>query len=222
MPTRGGERPETYEYVNLFSKWLAEHGMPEIVWVKKVDYKGDVMTLEQNCLEHNMLPALAYGYKTCSQKFKIQPQDKFVNHWQPALDVWAKGKKITKFIGYDTDELQRAKDYVDKKYNYHYPLIEWDWGRKECVKVIEKAGLPLPGKSSCFFCPSMKKHEILDLKRRHPDLLQRALTMEANAELTTIPGLGRSYAWRDLITADENQIRMFCDVIDECCNCYDG
>lgn len=33
----GGERPETYRYVRMFSDWLVEHGQPSITWVRKVE-----------------------------------------------------------------------------------------------------------------------------------------------------------------------------------------
>ena len=59
--------------------------------------------------------------------------------------------------------------------------------------------LPQPGKSSCFFCPSMKKQEILYLKEHYPDLFNRAATLEENAMpyLKTVKGLGRSYSWKE-------------------------
>ena len=61
------------------------------------------------------------------------------------------------------------------------------------------AGLPQPGKSYCFFCPSMKKQEILYLKEHYPDLFNRAATLEENAMpyLKTVKGLGRSYSWKE-------------------------
>ena len=65
----GGELPETYEFVKVFSRWLQDKGMPKIELVK---YKRE--TLEENCIRSKMLPSLAYGFKSCSQKFKIQPQ----------------------------------------------------------------------------------------------------------------------------------------------------
>jgi hypothetical protein len=202
----GGERPETYEYVDMFSKWLVNNGMPEIITVRKVDYKGDILTLEQNCLQQKMLPSLAYGFKTCSQKFKIQPQDKYVNNWEPAKQAWAKGEDVVKLIGYDAGEPHRAfGKAIDKKYKYFYPLIEWDIDRDRCRKIIENAGLHQPGKSSCFFCPSMKKREILALNKDHPALMMRALEIEANADLLTVKGLGRNFAWLDLVSYDERQ-----------------
>ena len=42
-----------------------------------------------------------------------------------------------------------------------------------------------------------KKAEVVWLQERHPDLLHRALTIERNAQakLTSVKGLGRSFAW---------------------------
>ena len=73
--------------------------------------------------------------------------------------------------------------------------------RAACERTIRGAGLPVPPKSSCFFCPASKKAEILWLRERHPRLLDRALTIEANARpnLTSVRGLGRSFAWADFL-----------------------
>ena len=49
----------------------------------------------------------------------------------------------------------------------------------------------------CFFCPASKKSEIAWLQEHHPDLLERALRIERNAQdkLTSVKGLGRSFSW---------------------------
>lgn len=225
----GGERPETYEYVRMFSGWLVAMGYSAIVWVQTVDRFGNKKTLESDCLQCHMLPSLAYGYKSCSRKYKIQPQDKYVNNWQPAREAWKCGEKIIKFIGYDAGEKNRAygKTKEDQKYIYRYPLIEWDIWRDDCEQIIANAGLPQPGKSSCFFCPSMKRHEIMTLSKEHPDLLERALQIERNAELTRIKGLGRDWSWGKFVDYQERQGNTF----GECmtwyeanipCECYDG
>lgn len=212
-----GERPETYEYVKLFSKWLVANGMPEIITVTKI---GMDESLEAECLRRGSLPSLAYGFKTCSQKWKGKPQDKFINNWEPAKEAWKRDVKVLKYIGYDADEERRAKIKEDKKYVMHYPLIEWDWGREECIEVIEKAGLPLPGKSSCFFCPASKKPEIRTLPKH---LKQRALAMEKNANLTSMKGLGRSFNWAEFLKSDAEEGSLFPETaIEEACGCYDG
>ncbi|HUC76710.1 MAG TPA: hypothetical protein VMS04_15520, partial [Vicinamibacterales bacterium] len=118
-----------------------------------------------------------------------------------------------------TYEWHRAKDHPNER----YPLIEWGWGRGECVQAIARVGLPQPGKSACFFCPSSKKIEIFDLRERYPNLMKRALAMEANAELTSIKGLGRSFAWADLLTAKDATTDLFSEsTVEIACECYDG
>ena len=174
----GGEHSHTYAYLDIMDRWLKDHGMPEITRV--------------------------YGFKRCSLKHKIGPQEKFCNNYPPCRKVWVSGKKVVKFIGYDAGEHYRSdkvllRDLSDPKYSKWYPLMEWGWDREACIRAIEAAGLPQPGKSSCFFCPSMRAEEIIDLREHYPDLFRRALALEDNARanLKTVQGLGRNYSWRE-------------------------
>lgn len=227
----GCEQPHTYEYLPIMDRWLEAHGLPKIIPVEYTDKNGDRLTLEQECLRSGTLPALAYGYKKCSLKHKISPQDKFCNNYPPCREVWAMDGRVVKLIGYDAGEEERRDhalvyDLQDRKYKKEYPLIEWGWGREECAAAIEQEGLPLPGKSSCFFCPAMKHHEIRTLYHRHRDLFARALAIEDNAmpNLRSVKGLGRSWSWRDFVEADKNQAAM-CGLFPETnmpCGCYDG
>ena len=202
----GGEKPHTYEHNARFSRWLEAHAMPSITVVRKEN-----LTLEQDCLNRNALPSIAYGFKSCSDHFKLRPQRKYLE----AIGII----NHTKLIGFDMDEPQRARPILGNR----YPLIEWGWGRAECVEAIEKAGIPLPGKSACFFCPSSKKAEIKVLRRMYPDLAARAVAMEKNAELTEVKGLGRSFAWGDLYEAEDRQSDLFGESSIEIeCGCYDG
>jgi hypothetical protein len=212
----GGERPETYTFVQTFSDWLVANGYPPITIVR-----APTTTLEADCLRRKALPSVAYGWKTCSQRFKTQPQDKYLNSLDAAKAIWAAGGKVTKLIGYDADEPQRAKPYSDDKFTVRYPLIEWDMGRDECIETIRAEGLPLPGKSACFFCPNSTPEEVLELDRTHPALLQRALHIEENADLQTIAGLGRRWSWSDLIRQGRAQIPIFPEQ-EMPCGCYDG
>ena len=179
--------------------------MPQITVVQYVDRYGNRLSLETECLRSHTLPSIAYGHKRCSQKHKIAPQEKFCNHYAPCREVWQRGEKVNRYIGYDAGEVKRyehSRKYneADKKYHNRYPLIEeWGWNRDDCIREIKAAGLPQPGKSSCFFCPSMKKQKILYLKEHYPDLFNRAATLEENAMpyLKTVKGLGRSYSWKE-------------------------
>lgn len=222
----GGERPGTYAYVQMFDEWLRARGRSGIKRVQYVNKHGEPVTLEQRSLMTERLPSLAYGFKKCSLRFKRGPQDKFANNWEPARAAWSRGDKVVKMLGFDADEPHRAAgDRDDKKYTYRYPLIEWGWGREECVTAIERAGLPQPGKSSCFFCPATKPREILALQSCHPKLVERALEIERRAAPHTrgaIVGLGRDWTWQSVIDADAAQLKLFRRAPDMACGCYDG
>jgi hypothetical protein len=127
--------------------------------------------------------------------------------------------KVVKLIGYDADEDRRATIAEDVQYVYRYPLIEWGWDRDACKAAIQRAGLPQPGKSACFFCPSSTAREILNLPK---ELQDAAVAMEDNADLTSIKGLGRRFAWRDVIQGDRAQCKFDFGTPDMPCGCYDG
>lgn len=212
----GGEQPETYAYLEYFNKWLVKNELPAITIVRYKTKAGVVLTLEQDVLNNQTLPAIAFGWKTCSQKFKIWPIEK----WLKANIDFDGGKPI-KYIGFESGEERRMKSDPNGTYENKYPLIEWGWNRDKCKEIIESEGLCLPPKSSCFFCPNMKKGEVLALPS---DLKERVMKIETNAtKVAELKGLGRQYSWTDLIKADESQAKLFDDIdfIQSPCECID-
>lgn len=210
----GGERPETYAHIIDFNEWLTDHDLPGIQVVRAVRRNGKTHTLEESCLRLRQLPSLAFGGHSCSLRFKKEPQDKYVNHWRPAEEAWRRGSRCIKAIGYDAGETRRTFRVPedDRKYEWWHPLVEWGLGRSECIEIIARAGIPVPRKSSCFFCPAMKKPEILGLKEEHPDLLRRALDVErtwqeSDHEKKSTRGLGRRFAWSEFMAAVEARNR---------------
>lgn len=205
----GGEKPWTYEYIEILSNWLAFAGFPHIATIKAENRHG---TLEQECLNMKTLPSVAYGWKTCSDKWKIAPFKK----WLKATG-W---EDVTVCVGFDAGESHRAKrgDEIKQAYTNRYPLIEWGLDRDGCIEIIKAAGLPLPGKSSCFFCPNSKLGEI---KALPADLKERAIAIERNSEAHSIKGLGRSFAWEYIIQDHDAQVDLFIER-EMPCGCYDG
>ena len=219
---RPGERPDTYSFIEEFSERLKRKGLPAIITVRK---GGEDETLYERCLRRGELPSLAYGFRSCSEKYKIRAMNVFCNHFPPFIQEWKAGAKVVKAIGFDAGEPHRAKESPDPKYENWYPLIEWGWDRDDCQAYLQERGLK-PGKSSCFFCPAMKKPEIIQLRKEHPQLLKKALAMEdvALTNLTSVKGLGRRYSWKEfLLEYDANHETCQTGAeIEEPCGCYDG
>jgi len=210
----GGEKPETYQYLQVIRPFLKRAGFPDVIVVRYRPKWAVYNNLEEQCLHTRTLPSLAYGGKSCSIKHKRTPQDRFVQNWPPARKCWQKGQKVIKAIGYDAgpSDSRRFRYEEDEQYRYSYPLVEWGYDREHCQKIITRAGLPVPMKSACFFCPASKKQEILWLQEHHPDLLQRALHIEQNAQdsLVSVKGLGRSFAWTSYLS-QVNDLPLYCD-----------
>ena len=192
----GNEWPETYAYRPVIDTWLAAVGFPAITDVqyrlKKKPKHGPYTTLEENCLVNSTLPSLAFGgRKACSLKWKGKPLDQacalaFKAH------IKAKGK-VLRAIGYDAGpcDMRRGAGESKGPWTWIYPLREWGWDRARCIAEIAAAGLAVPPKSSCTFCPSLKPAELIQLAKKHPDLARRAVVMEdrARPNLIKIEGL---------------------------------
>ena len=221
----GGEKPETYEHLEVMQTWCVENSMPEI---EVVSYSTSLHgTLENECLNNETLPSKAFGFGGCSVKWKRQPMDKRVAAWEPAKAAWGRGEKVGRLIGLHAGEMRRGKIPDDAKYNYRYPLREWGWQQEDCEAAIRGAGLRVPVKSACFYCPAMRKAEVIQLSEQHPELFQRAVEMERNANaagnLETVKGLGRHWTWENLVAGDRAQLRLFRDdQAPQCDTCFDG
>lgn len=188
-----GEKDETYDYLPVMNAWLRKVGFPEVTVLqyKVQNFKNwpPYFGLEENCLTNGTLPSEAFGMGSCSEKWKQQPQNNFSKSWQPAVDAWARGEKVKKAIGYDDSAADQKRSCSadrtfkvkpDARYDYWYPLQEWHWNRVRCIEEIVAAGLPVPLKSSCFYCPNMKMFEIDALGK---EKLARIVIMEARAKI---------------------------------------
>lgn len=218
----GGEKPATYDFVAEFRDWLAKHDLKLTVIAYSAKMQSPLgvdfacgsahASLEDECHNNGTLPSKAFGFGGCSQKWKRYPMDKFVQQFQPAKDAWERGEKVQRCIGIHAGETKRGKIPDDAKFTYRFPLKEWGWSQDHCESAIREAGLAVPPKSACFFCPSMRKVEVLALAKEHPELFNRAVAMEQNAKecdgLDVVKGLGRHWSWESLAKADARQLRL--------------
>lgn len=184
----GDEKQETYNYLPIINAWLKSVGFPQVTVVRyqPVNFKNwpPYATLGENCLTNGTLPSLAFGFKSCSLKWKVVPQNKWAETWPMAVDYWRSGGKVKKMIGYDASPKDKkryahSQGLEDDKYEYWYPLIEWNMDREACKRAIIATGLPVPPKSACKFCPATQPEE---LHRHRKDYLRYIVMMEARAK----------------------------------------
>jgi hypothetical protein len=125
----GSEKPETYNYLATIQMWLKSIGFPPVTIVRtspKNPKRGMYRSLGEECIRDGHLPSLSYGFKGCSLKWKVGPQNKFVNAWQPAQIAWSNGVPVTQAVGYDCSA-KDSKRYAhsqgkqSEKYHNVYP-----------------------------------------------------------------------------------------------------
>lgn len=235
----GAERPSTYIHLVRLNKWCERNGFPQIETVRYVPPIAPYKDLEGNCVKNETLPSIAFGFskKTCSVKWKVTPQEEYINRWmvEHGHGYFKKHGRYQRYVslvkrlhavGLDDSPADRKrrdkahknsggcsgpgrKTYAGGAYSPHcdywYPLQEWGMDREACKALIAREGMIVPEKSCCFFCPAMKKHEILEQKKNHPELHARALAMEAGyingkhyRPEGSVKGLGGRFAWKDV------------------------
>jgi 3'-phosphoadenosine 5'-phosphosulfate sulfotransferase (PAPS reductase)/FAD synthetase len=185
----GVEYPETYEFMD---KFIAKY--PVTILPPKMG------GLYEYSWKYKMVPAT--WPRWCTKHFKIEPFENYVE--TPSF----------KLLGFATDEAQRAKISINNDIENRFPLLENDVSREKCKEIIKEAGLPIPHRSKCWFCPFQTIGEWKELRMNHPDLFCKAERLEArNREYRISKGKQPLYLYGNAkslrAVVDEQQSRLW-------------
>lgn len=176
------EHPETLRYVReIAGPFAMRHGIPvRELYAQTKD--GQPRTLYHLLMIENtpsipirLEPVGRPANRSCTNHFKVQVIGKFLK-----ANGATRVNQATVCIGISTDEIHRA-DGGKSRPPYQrsvYPLIDLGLSRSDCQRVITEAGLPMPRKSACFFCPYTKAQQWAEMKRDEPDLFEAACVVE--------------------------------------------
>lgn len=176
------EHPDSIRYVReIMRPWAHERGLP-VLELDRVKRDGSVETLYGRLTREGSrsvdIPIRmdngAPGNRNCTADFKIKVIDKWLR-----THGATKTNPGTTLIGISTDEIMRLNNKRSSDYSVpEYPLIDLRLSRMDCMNVIADAGLPVPGKSSCYFCPFHRDTAWLELNETRPDLFDKAADLE--------------------------------------------
>lgn len=183
------EHPATLRYVReVATPWMAAHGV-EFHLLDRTRRDGSIETLYGRLTREGSrslpIPVRmsngAPGRRSCTADFKIRVIARFLKQRGATVDNPAQVA-----IGISLDEIERANNRrAEAHENVVYPLIGIgdDTGLKltrlDCERIIRRAGLPVPPKSSCTFCPLHKAATWRDMARDEPELFERAAELES-------------------------------------------
>jgi len=161
----GGELPPTYDYLMSVTSYLEKH---EIPFRKVVSASG---FLYDRCMRRRVVPSQIWRW--CTRDFKIIP----IHAYYRSLGV-----HINQYLGISYEERDRMREsgvpYVTNK----YPLVSRRINRDRCVDLIIGAGLKLPVRSGCYFCPFNSISRWIEINRNHRELYSRAMALEENSK----------------------------------------
>lgn len=218
------ENPATLEYVRQHAMPYAEaHGI-ELAERRRILRDGTERTLlEEIEGQDRSIPIPArmgaggFGRKKCTDRFKIAVVRRELRRRGASPD-----NPATVAIGISTDEIERAgagpgPDPQDPTRERSYPLIDLGLTRRDCARLIAAAGLPVPPKSSCVFCP-LHDREAWRRIRRDPDQWAKAthvdgLIRERSVRIGRGP-MGLVSPTVPLADAVDDQLSMFGDGCD--------
>lgn len=178
------ENPSTLDYVREIAMPYADaHGV-EIVELRKRLRDGSPQTLVERIeasarsipIPVRMGKDGAPGNRSCTAEFKIRVIEKELRRRGATKD-----DRAIVGLGISLDEWHRAGTPEDPRSPYQlreYPLIDQRIDRAQCSEIIRAAGLPVPDKSACFFCPFHTSEQWRLLAQRSPDLFEKACQLE--------------------------------------------
>lgn len=176
------ENPATLEYINQYAIPFALANDINLHTLERKRKDGTTETLYQRLTKpgSRSLPIPvrmsngAPGTRSCTADFKIR----VIAKWQKERGATLNQPAITG-IGISVDEWERARtDSGIPHQTLEYPLLDLNLSRQDCINIITKAGLPLPPKSSCYFCPFHSLEEWRKIKKEQPDLFDKAVELE--------------------------------------------
>lgn len=183
------ENPATLEYVHdVAMPFARQHGI-ELVELQRTFARaprtGEVETIFGRLTKpgSRSLPIPVRmsggqpGVRACTADFKVRVVAKELRRRGATVE-----RPAVVGLGISVDELERAKPGIDPLAPFQrrvYPLLDLGLRRSDCHQIIADAGLPIPERSACWFCPLKSRESWRTLKRRQPVLFARACWLEA-------------------------------------------
>jgi hypothetical protein len=183
------ENPRTLEYVKQYAEPFAEqHGIELVTLQRIMQRTGQPRTLWEDLTREGSkslkIPVRmsngAPGTRSCTATYKIEVIGRELKRRGATAE-----NPATIGIGISVDEIHRANNRkVEPHEVITYPLLDLGLRRIDCMRIIREAGLPVPPKSSCFFCPFHRPETWHDMRREQPAEFEKACQLEARLNRT--------------------------------------
>jgi hypothetical protein len=179
------EHPDTLAYVHDIAMPYAISNGIVLREIQRIPTRGRsankietiyqrVMTSRSQVIPGYLATSGAPGNRSCTTDFKIRT----IARVQKELGATPDNPAVVG-LGISIDEYQRMRTDSGIAWQIlEYPLIDLRLTRADCRRIIVEAGLPVPPKSACYFCPYQSLRRWRDMKEHRPDLFANAVALE--------------------------------------------
>jgi hypothetical protein len=192
------ENPGTLAYLKQVAMpYAQQHGI-NLIELQKHRRNGEVDTVYERLTRPGSrsigIPIRmangAPGNRTCTVDFKVL----VVARWLKRHGA-TKETPATVGLGISLDEWHRMRMESGIEHErLDYPLIDLRLDRSACVEIIHRAGLPIPPKSSYWFCPFHSIQAWQDMRHQQPELFSKAVALEQLINRRR-DALGKDHVW---------------------------
>lgn len=127
------------------------------------------------------------GRRQCTSEYKLAPITRKLRELlgasSPDFRRVPKGRVAEQWIGFSTDEVQRANRRKDSQsvlyLTTRYPLLDLGMSRDDCSEYLASKGWGNTVKSACIGCPFHGNRQWRDLRDNHPDEWADAVEFDA-------------------------------------------
>jgi hypothetical protein len=177
------ENPDTLAYVEEVSKPFAAHHRLNLIELSR----PDETLLSRITGEGNrgyVIPAYtpdkkrprngSPGRRICTADFKVE----VIASWLKEQGATEKAPALVG-MGISVDEAAARMNLSRIAWEVlDYPLVNLAIDRQQCINIIAAAGLPVPPRSACIFCPHHTLRYWQELREQHPDRFQQVVKLE--------------------------------------------
>lgn len=177
------ENPATMDYLAEHARPYAEaHGI-DLVEVQRRHHRtgekrsllADVTGPGRSIIIPVRMANGAPGRRRCTPDYKLRVVARYLRDAHGATA----GAPATVAVGFSTDEWERASTSRAEAWEEKvFPLLDLGHDRTACANLIARAGLPVPPKSACWFCPFHKPSEWARMAREEPETFAASVRLE--------------------------------------------
>ena len=177
------ENPDTLAYLDEHAIPFAQANGLEFIVLRKMrrgrDAPDTILEWVERSKRSIPIPVRmangAPGNRSCTETFKI----KVIADWARKQGGTVADPAVIG-IGFTVDEISRVGGRPPEPGTEKaYPLLDLGIRRSDCPGIIQGAGLPMPPKSSCWFCPEHRIGDWLTMREEHPDRFAASCELEA-------------------------------------------